>query len=170
PLADWENPRPGHRKAVRVEFQPPHQFDVVTPAMVMIARDVARIAVVDAPGLPAKAVPDGFPAAVFGHGSFDLIRGRRGSPEKAFGKAEHAHGRLLRCGRRRGAAGDSLRRARARPGRPALGAAGVERQRLAVTGQGPGDQRSRANASSTRWAARLRNACTPPCRSRLPST
>src|SRR5207244_10978279 len=60
-----------------------HQRDVLLIAMIMIAGDVAGIAVGDAPFLPAERVPYAGTPAVLVHGSFDLIARRGNAPHKA---------------------------------------------------------------------------------------
>src|SRR5690606_30175761 len=85
---------------------------------------VARVAVVDAPRFPHEPVPDGFAAAVFGDGAFELVGRRRGSPQEAAGKPALGGDRLLLCWLIRRAGGGRSRT----PSKAAPACPGVKRQ------------------------------------------
>ena len=77
-LVDFARPigqdaRPGDREAVGLEADRLHQGDVVGPAVIVVAGDVAVGAVDDLAGRVGKAIPDGFALAVFLPGAFDLV-------------------------------------------------------------------------------------------------
>jgi hypothetical protein len=62
------------------------QIDIVAPAVVVIAGDVARIAVLHAPGRMREDIPDAFAASVFVDRAFDLIARSRRAPHEVGGK------------------------------------------------------------------------------------
>ncbi len=77
-----EHPGPGRREPVGVEPQPGHQRHVVGVAVVVVAGDVAVLAVHHRPGHPAEDVPDRVLLAALVRGALDLKRGRgRAEPE-----------------------------------------------------------------------------------------
>ena len=68
--------RPGDREAVGLGSQRRHQVEVLAPAVVVVARDVAGVAARDGAG-PAEPVPDRRPAAVLVDRALDLVRRHR---------------------------------------------------------------------------------------------
>src|SRR5207249_2651724 len=60
-----------------------HQRDVLCITIVVIACDVARVPVRRATGRVGETMPDARPGAVRQGRPFDLIRRRRGAPQKA---------------------------------------------------------------------------------------
>src|SRR5437867_1314113 len=63
-----------------------HQLDVFGPAAVVVARHVAGLAQVGAPGSVGEAVPDARPRPVGERRAFDLVSGSGGPPEKTLGE------------------------------------------------------------------------------------
>jgi hypothetical protein len=78
---------PGYGEAVGPETELGHQVEVFVQPVVMVAGDVARIAVVDFARSVAEGVPDRSPAAVLVDSPFDLVGGRRRSPQETLGKS-----------------------------------------------------------------------------------
>src|SRR5439155_21618993 len=78
-----QHARPADRVAVRAEAELAHERHVLSPAVVVIARDVAGLAGRDRAGHAAERVPDRRPLAVLGRGALDLVRRRRGAPQEA---------------------------------------------------------------------------------------
>src|SRR5262245_14901405 len=73
-----QNARPRGRKPIGGKIAPYEEIDIVAPAVVMVAGDVARIAVLHASRCMGENVPDAFAASVCVDRAFDLIaRGRR---------------------------------------------------------------------------------------------
>jgi hypothetical protein len=64
----------------------PHERDVFSIAVVVVASDIAVGAVFDFAGRASETVPDGFAFAVFVPRTFDLVGGGRNAPVKTFGK------------------------------------------------------------------------------------
>src|SRR5262249_58663129 len=56
------------------------QIDVVAPAVIVVAGDIAGIAVLHAPRRMGEDIPDALAASVFVDGAFDLIARRRRAP------------------------------------------------------------------------------------------
>src|SRR5215211_833423 len=83
---------PGHGEAVGLHPELGHQVEVFFQAMILVAGDVARIAVTDFIRGVAERVPDGRAAAVFVHGALDLVSGRRSAPQEIL---REAHGSFL---------------------------------------------------------------------------
>ena len=77
--------RPGDREPVAVDAELAHQRNVFAVAMVVVAGDVAGVAVVRSAGRMAEGVPDRGAAAVFGYRTFDLVR-RGGHAELESGR------------------------------------------------------------------------------------
>lgn len=72
-----DHARPGDGQAVGVGAQPAHEVDVLAPAVVVVAGDVAGVAARDLARGVREGVPDRRRTAVLRHGSLDLV-GRRG--------------------------------------------------------------------------------------------
>ena len=89
--AHGEDAAPRDAEAVGVEPEVGEQRHVLGEAVIVVARDVARVAVGDvtAPRRMREAVPDARPGAVGERRAFDLVGGRGGAPEKVSGKAIH---------------------------------------------------------------------------------
>src|SRR5262249_23140545 len=101
------DPGPGDGETVGPHAQLRHQPDILGPAVVVVASDVAGAAVHDPPRLVAERVPDGRSPTVLGHGALDLVcRGGYAPPEVGWERWHRL--RALTVGP--GAAG--------RPGRP----------------------------------------------------
>src|SRR5262249_13153184 len=83
--------RPGDREAVAVQVHRALQRDVVAPAVVRVAGDVAVLIVLDLARRVAEAVPDRLALAVLARGPLDLVRGRRGAPAEALRELEPRH-------------------------------------------------------------------------------
>jgi len=79
-----QNARPRGRKPIGGKIAACEQIDIVAPSVVVVAGDVARIAVLHAPGRMGEDVPDAFAAPVFVDRAFDLIARR--APDKVRGK------------------------------------------------------------------------------------
>ena len=77
-----EHPRPGDGEPVRPDAELAHQRDVLGPAVVVVAGDVAGVAVVDGAGHPAERVPDRRGSPVLGRRALDLVRGGGHAPDE----------------------------------------------------------------------------------------
>src|SRR4051794_9592933 len=77
---------PRDREAEHVEPELLHQADVVRVAVVEVARDRAGVAAPNLAGGRTKAVPDALAAAVYMRRAFDLVRGRRRTPDEVGGE------------------------------------------------------------------------------------
>jgi hypothetical protein len=76
------HPRPGDREAVALDPHRREQVEVLAPAVVVVAGDVAGVPVDDVAGRVAEAVPDRLAAAVLVPRALDLVRrGRRAELE-----------------------------------------------------------------------------------------
>ena len=78
-----EHAAPRHAEAVGLEAEVAHQRHVLPEAAVVVAREIARVAVADPAGRVREAVPDGGAGAVGERGAFDLVGRRRGTPGEA---------------------------------------------------------------------------------------
>src|SRR5215208_5918687 len=83
---------PGHGEAVGLHPELAHQVEVFFQAVILVAGDVARIAVDDLARGMAERVPDGRAAAAFVHCTFDLVSGRCRTPQEVL---LEAHGSFL---------------------------------------------------------------------------
>ena len=92
------HPRPGDREAVGLGAERRHQVQVLAPAVVVVAGDVARVAARDRPRTAAERVPDRRAAPVLAHGALDLVRRHRDAEPEA--GRERADRRRLERGRR----------------------------------------------------------------------
>ena len=84
--AGGENARPGDGKAVGLQMHGLHDLDVLGPAVVAVAGDVAGIAVFGFARRMAEGIPDGRPAPILERAALDLIGRRRRAPDKLFWK------------------------------------------------------------------------------------
>src|SRR4029078_7172122 len=82
-----QDARPGNREAVGPQTQLLHQRDILAPAVVVVAGQVAGAAVLDTPWRMSKAIPDRLALAVFIPGTFDLVGSGCRAPQEALGKA-----------------------------------------------------------------------------------
>src|SRR5215469_7762134 len=89
--------RPGDGKAAAFHVELAHDADVFPVTMVVVAGDVAGVAILDLTGSMGEAIPDGLAFAIFTPGAFDLIRSSGGAPPETFGEND----RLLRLGQQR---------------------------------------------------------------------
>jgi len=85
---------PGDGKTVTGQVQGFKKSDVFLIAMIGITGNVACGSALHFAGSVREAVPDGFALAVFGPGTFDLIGGGGGTPNKIVGKLERRELRL----------------------------------------------------------------------------
>jgi hypothetical protein len=79
------DPRPGDREAVGLDLQRLDQVEVLAPAVVVVAGDVAGLAADDVALLVDEAVPVRLAAAVLADGALDLV-GRGGDAEAEAGR------------------------------------------------------------------------------------
>jgi hypothetical protein len=77
---------PTDAEPVRLQSELAHQRYVGAPTVVVIARDVARFAIVRATGAMRETLPDARTGPVSQWAAFDLVRRGRGAPEKSFGE------------------------------------------------------------------------------------
>src|ERR1700680_4163983 len=82
------NASPRDRKAVAVQIKRPHQGNVLPPAMIGVASQVARVAVSDFAWSVREAVPNGLALAVFIPRAFNLVGGGGRAPEKSLRKCD----------------------------------------------------------------------------------
>ena len=80
------HPRPRRREAVGLQAQRLHQRDVLGAAVVVVAGDVAVVAVHDGTGDPAERVPDRVGPAVLVGGALDLVGGGRRPAQEVRGE------------------------------------------------------------------------------------
>ena len=85
PASERQNPRPGEREAVGGGAELLHQRHVVEVEVIVVAGDVAGIAVGNAALLAATRVPDARAAAILERRPFDLIA-RGGDPPDEVGR------------------------------------------------------------------------------------
>ena len=76
----WLNAWPGHGEAVGLHPELGHEVQVFFQAMVLVAGDVASVAVADLAFRVAERVPDRWSASVLFDGAFDLVGGRSRPP------------------------------------------------------------------------------------------
>ncbi len=77
-----QDARPGDGEAVGAQAERLHQFDVLRPAVVVVAGDVAGVPLENVARRVGEAIPDRLPFAVLVPGALDLVRGRRRAPHK----------------------------------------------------------------------------------------
>src|SRR5690606_5779352 len=78
--------RPGDGEAVGLQAGVAHEGDVLGPAVVVVAGDVAGAAALDRAGARAERVPDGEAFAVLAGGALDLVGGGGGAPDEVLGE------------------------------------------------------------------------------------
>src|ERR1700676_3613810 len=83
---------PRDRKAVAVQIKRPHEGNVLAPAMIGVASQVARVAVSDFAWSVREAVPNGLALAVFIPRAFNLVGGGGRAPEKSLRKCDRGRG------------------------------------------------------------------------------
>src|SRR5262249_56848170 len=81
-----QNARPRGRKPISGKIAACEQIDIVAPAVIVVAGDIAGIAILHAPRRMGEDIPDAFAASVFVDGAFDLIARRRRAPDEVGGK------------------------------------------------------------------------------------
>ena len=86
PAAVGLNPGPGDREAVGAQAERGHQVEILTPAVVVLARRVAGVAVVHLARRVCEAVPDRLAAAVDLRRALDLERSCRRTPDEILGE------------------------------------------------------------------------------------
>src|SRR5699024_5350121 len=74
--------RPRNRKTVRVQIQIAHECYIVAVAVVVIGSYRTVITIKDGATHPREGVPDRVGSAVLVCGTFNLVRGSCGSPQK----------------------------------------------------------------------------------------
>jgi hypothetical protein len=84
--ARWQDATPRDAEPVGIEPQFAHQRDVATPSTVVIAGHVARVTVRREARRSGESVPDARSGPVRQRRTLDLVRRRRGAPEKRVGK------------------------------------------------------------------------------------
>src|SRR5262249_14728118 len=78
--AGRQNARPRGRKPISGKIAACEQIDVVAPAVIVVAGDIARIAILHAPRRVREDVPEAFAASVFVDSALDLIDRIRRAP------------------------------------------------------------------------------------------
>src|SRR5205085_2042095 len=81
-----QHARPGDGEAVGGEAEVPHQRDVRLHAAVVVAGDVAGVAVAHGVRRVGEAVPDARAGTVGERRALDLVGGGGGAPEEAVGE------------------------------------------------------------------------------------
>src|SRR5215211_1838665 len=79
-------PGPGHGEAVGLQPEVGHEIEVFFEAVVLVAGDIAGVAVENLSGGVGEGVPDRGSAAVLVHGSLDLVGRCRRAPQEILGK------------------------------------------------------------------------------------
>jgi hypothetical protein len=141
------HPRPRDREAVGLQAERRHEVEVLAPAVVVVAGDLAGVAVLDGAGNAAEGVPDRVAAPVLMSRALDLV-GRGGRAEaKSRWKAGHGSQPIAEPGRRR------LGRAGANSPTGADGDQRPYRDPLTprTTRDGPGPPIARRRGSATGW-------------------
>src|SRR5690606_25009317 len=92
-LAFREDAAPGDREAVGLHAKFAHEADVLAPAAILVAGDVARVAVQHHARPAHEAVPDARARAVGQGRAFDLVRRGRAPPKELLREANGAVGR-----------------------------------------------------------------------------
>ena len=88
-VAGREDAGPRDREAVRLQPHRRHEPHVFAEAVVVVAGDVARVAVPRLAGGVGEDVPDRRPLAAFLPSAFDLVARRSRAPDEALGKQLH---------------------------------------------------------------------------------
>ena len=84
--AGRQNARPRRREPVGIKAAARQPFDVLDPAVIVVARDIAGVACLHPPGRMRINVPDALAAAVFLDRALDLIARGRCTPDEIRGK------------------------------------------------------------------------------------
>src|SRR5215203_903834 len=84
--AGGKNARPSDGEAIAAKSELPHERDVLGVSVVMIAGDIARVAVDCLARSMAEVVPDRWSATTLSDGPLDLIGRGRSSPHPTFRK------------------------------------------------------------------------------------
>jgi hypothetical protein len=82
--------RPSDREAIGLQAELRHQVEVLAPAVVVVAGDLAGLAAGHRAGHAAEGVPDRVAAPVLAHRSLDLVR-RRGRAEPHLSRERRLH-------------------------------------------------------------------------------
>src|SRR5688572_17990196 len=77
-----QNARPGNREPVGADAEIAHQRDVLGVAVIVIAGDIASIAVGNTAGYATVSVPDARPAPIDLRCAFDLVARGRDAPNE----------------------------------------------------------------------------------------
>src|SRR5271155_2662817 len=84
--AGRQNTRPRGREPIGVEAAAREPFDVLDPAVIVVASDIAGVAPLHPPRRVRIDIPDALAAAVLLDRTLDLIARRRGAPDETRGK------------------------------------------------------------------------------------
>ena len=77
-----EHARPGNREAVRVEAELRHQGDILAVAVVVVAGNVAGVAIPDPAGRVSEAIPDALTTPIRLDAALDLVGRRSCAPHE----------------------------------------------------------------------------------------
>src|SRR5207237_991468 len=82
------DPRPADREAIRAEAELAHELDVLPPAVIVVAGDVAGLAGGDRAGAPAELIPDGRSLPVLVVRALELVCRGGGRVDSALARRE----------------------------------------------------------------------------------
>jgi hypothetical protein len=80
------NPRPGDGEAVGSYAQARQEVEILFEAVVVVAGDIAGVAVQNVAGSMREGIPDRGPAPILVNRAFDLVGSGRGAPQETFRK------------------------------------------------------------------------------------
>src|SRR5437660_643961 len=86
PASFRQNPGPRDREPISVDAKFAKQFQVLGPAMIVVAGNVPGLASRYCPRRVSEDVPDGKALAVLIPGALNLVRRRRHAPEEPLGE------------------------------------------------------------------------------------
>ena len=95
-LAARKQSGPGERETVDPHAGARREIEILFPAVVMIAGDLAGFAARDLAGSGGEPVPNRFAAPAFAHRALDLVGGGRGAEREPFGKVARHQARSAR--------------------------------------------------------------------------
>ena len=96
PRAGGKDARPGDREPIGVEAAARQPFNVLDPAMIVVAGDVAGVAILHRARRVREHVPDALAAPVLLDRAFDLIARGRSAPDE-IRRETRLPARLVRC-------------------------------------------------------------------------
>src|SRR5207248_2707627 len=91
-----QHARPGDRETIRLQADLAHQGDVIAPAVIVIAGNIAVVIVMHFAGRMAETIPDRLALAVLVPGALDLVGRSRRAPDEIVWKCDLCHGCSLR--------------------------------------------------------------------------